>query len=566
MSAAMSAFGALSLQASAVLERLREQFERASLKLAQTCASGGTLDAQRFEQQQIPSYALALAGAELLAAETVLWQLSPATSELDLRLALTCVVNAISAVAERLQLIALDLELDIRQVQGILASDEVGALRRSVLGGPALRETGRLVCESHDEIGHVTLSEELTMAQEQFRRLGTDVIAPRAEEIHRRDLTVPDELLEPLRAVGVFGLSIPERFGGSAPDDSDDNLMMIVVTEALSEASLGAAGSLITRPEILSRALLAGGTPAQKAHWLPRIAAGDPLCAIAITEPDYGSDVASLRLQGCRTAGGWMLNGAKTWCTFAGKAGVIMTVTRTEADTSLGHRGLSVLLVEKPSYDGHAFSYQQEGGGRLVGKAIPTIGYRGMHSFDLSFQNFFVADANVIGGEAGLGKGFYFTMAGMTGGRMQTAARACGIMRAALLAAVRYAAERKVFGAPLSQYPLTRAKLARMAARYVACRQLTYAVGRLLDQGAGRMEATLVKLFACRSAEWITREALQIHGGMGYAEESPISRYFVDARVLSIFEGAEETLALKVVARSLLEEALRTGLRQPGVA
>jgi (2S)-methylsuccinyl-CoA dehydrogenase len=328
------------------------------------------------------------------------------------------------------------------------------------------------------------------------------------------------------------------------------------VTEALSEASLAAAGSLITRPEILTRALLAGGTDEQKVRLLPGIAAGAPLCAIAITEPDFGSDVASLALKGARTVGGWRLNGAKTWCTFAGKAGLMMVVARTDLDKSAGHRGLSILLVEKPGYDGHEFDFVQPSGGRLTGKAIPTIGYRGMHSFDLSFQDFFVPDANVVGGEAGLGKGFYFTMAGMMGGRMQTAARASGVMRAALRAAIRYANDRKVFGAQLIDFPLTQSKIAKMAARYAACRQLAYAIGRLLDTGGGRMEASLVKLLACRSAEMVTREALQIHGGMGYAEETAVSRYFVDARVLSIFEGAEETLALRVVARSLLEAAL----------
>jgi (2S)-methylsuccinyl-CoA dehydrogenase len=251
------------------------------------------------------------------------------------------------------------------------------------------------------------------------------------------------------------------------------------------------------------------------------------------------------------------VSGAKLWCTFAGKAGLIMAVARTATDRSLGHRGLSVLLVEKPSFDGHSFSFRQPSGGMLSGEAIPTIGYRGMHSFVLSFDNVFVPDSHVIGEAGGVGKGFYYTMAGMVGGRLQTAARAGGVMRAALREALRYTAERQVFNAPLSSYPLTRAKLARMAARYAACRRLTYAVAQMLDRGGGRMEASLVKLFACRSAEWITREAQQLHGGMGYAEEMPISRYFVDARVLSIFEGAEETLALKVIARSLLEDALK---------
>jgi (2S)-methylsuccinyl-CoA dehydrogenase len=356
--------------------------------------------------------------------------------------------------------------------------------------------------------------------------------------------------------MGVFGLSIPEHYGGSAPSDREDTLMMITVTEALSEASLGAAGSLITRPEILARALLAGGTAQQKSIWLHQIASGSLLCAIAITEPDFGSDVANLSLRASPTQGGFLLNGAKTWCTFAGKAGLLMVVARTNPDRNLGHRGLSVFLVEKPSHDTHEFNCNQENGGRLHGRAIPTIGYRGMHSFDLVFNDYFVPSANLIGESAGLGKGFYFTMAGMVGGRIQTAARASGVMRAALGAAVSYASERKVFGSALADFPLTQVKIARMASRFAACRQLVYQVGRLLDQGQGRMQASLVKLLACRSAELITREALQLHGGMGYAEETLVSRYFVDARVLSIFEGAEETLALKVIAKSLLETVL----------
>lgn len=542
-------------QALTVLGRLRQQAEVATQALAQSCSAADGLDAARLDQEQLASYELALASAELLAAETALGD-TPRASPLDLRLALTYSVEAILSVSDKLQGILINAGSGANAVHWLLGSADVHALRKAVLSGRALDETGRMLIAGGSEIAHISLSDELAMAQEQFRRVARELVAPLAEKIHRHDLTVPEELLRPLREMGVFGLSIPERFGGTAPDDRDDNLMMIVVTEALSEASLAAAGSLITRPEILSRALLTGGTEAQKQHWLPKVAAGEPLCGIAITEPDYGSDVAGLQLRGTRTEGGWLLTGAKTWCTFAGKAGLLMVVVRTAPDKALGYKGLSVMLVEKPSYDGHQFSYVQAGGGRLIGRAIPTIGYRGMHSFDLAFENLFVPDANVIGGEAGLGRGFYFTMAGMMGGRLQTSARASGIMRAALLAAIAYAADRKVFGAPLGDYSLTRAKLARMAARFLACRRLTYAVGKLVDSGGGRMEASLVKLFACRSAEWVAREALQIHGGMGYAEETPVSRYFVDARVLSIFEGAEETLALKVVARSLLEAAL----------
>lgn len=543
--------------AMSLLAQLRGALDQATAALAQRCANGSALEADLLDAMQVPTFELAWAGAELLAAERSLQAMDTATGEVDRRLVMVFVVEAIGLVVNRLEGVIAELDMSDTALRAITADPRLRALRRSVLSGSALHDAARLLAEHPDQIGRVALDAELSMVQDQFRRFAAETVAPLAERIHRHDLTVPEPLLDAMREMGVFGLSIPEQYGGSAPDDKEDALTMIVVTEALSEASLAAAGSLITRPEILSRALLRGGSEAQKLHWLPRLAAGNPLCAIAITEPDHGSDVAGLTLRGTRCEGGWLLNGAKTWCTFAGKAEVLMVVTRTDPDRTLGHRGLSLLLAEKPSYDGHDFDYRQPGGGRLTGRAIPTIGYRGMHSFDLSFEDFFVPDANVIGEEQGLGKGFYYTMTGMTGGRMQTAGRASGVMRAALLAGLRYASERKVFGAPLLDYPLTGAKLTRMAARYVASRYLSYSVGRLLTEGCGSMEASLVKLFACRSAELVTREALQIHGGMGYAEEVAVSRYFVDARVLSIFEGAEETLALKVIGRSLLEAALK---------
>jgi len=545
----------LAAAAAALLARERECFDAAVLAVARRCAERGRLSAPRLDAQQVVCYELALASAELLAAQTVLAEGSGST-DIDARLALAFAAEAIVAVLGRLEAVVLETELSRAPLQAIAADERLAELRRAAAGAAALAQLGRDVADTDVEIGQVELDEPVAMARDAFRRFAAEVVAPLAGEIHRRDLTVPETLLRPMREMGLFGLSIPENHGGSAPLEGEDTLSMIAVTEALSEASLAAAGSLITRPEILARALLSGGTAAQRAHWLPKIAAGEPLCAIAITEPDYGSDVAGLALKATRTSGGWLLDGAKTWCTFAGKAGLLMVVARTDPDRSLGHRGLSVLLVQKPSYEGHAFDFVQDGGGALRGRAIRTIGYRGMHSFDLHFEGLFVPDDGVIGSEGGLGKGFYFTMAGMQGGRMQTAARASGVMRAALNAAIRYAKDRRVFGAPLIDFPLTQAKIARMAARFAACRRLTYAVGRMMNDGGARMEASLVKLLACRSAEMVTREALQIHGGMGYAEETPVSRYFVDARVLSIFEGAEETLALKVVARSLLEDAL----------
>jgi (2S)-methylsuccinyl-CoA dehydrogenase len=535
---------------------LRAAFDAGAAALARACCAAGRLVNTRLDEQQVACFELAWAAADLLAAETSVQALAPTSSALQARLALVFAVDAVVSVLDKLETVYLETGLDTAPLHALRADATWRQLRADAGSARSLQATGRAVAEADGEAGALVLDEPHALAQDAFRRFAAEVVAPQAEHIHRQDLTVPESLLRPMREMGVFGLAIPEQYGGSGPNDHDDTLLMVVVTEALSEASLAAAGSLITRPEILSRALMAGGTTEQKAHWLPRLAAGEPLCAIAITEPDYGSDVAALGLKGTHVPGGWKLNGAKTWCTFAGKAGVLMVVTRTDPDRALGHKGLSLLLVEKPSYDTHEFTYEQPGGGKLTGRAIPTIGYRGMHSFDLSFEDFFVPDANVIGGEAGLGKGFYYTMAGMVGGRMQTAARACGVMRAALRAAIRYTADRKVFGAPLADFALTQAKLARMGARLEACRRLAYAVAKVVDTGQGRMEASLVKLLACRSAELVTREALQLHGGMGYAEETAVSRYFVDARVLSIFEGAEETLALKVIARSLMERSL----------
>ncbi|KQP17644.1 acyl-CoA dehydrogenase family protein [Pseudorhodoferax sp. Leaf267] len=537
-----------------LLEPLRAQFDATVRAVAGRCSAGGRLDPRALDARQGVSYELAWASAELLACTTVLGKVAPGA--LDRALALLFATESIASVLARLEAVAVDEALDLAALRALGDTPAWAALRRAAAGPEALARTARALAASDGEIGPVRLSEDVAMAQQAFRRFGAEVVAALAAHIHQHDLTVPETLLGPLREMGVFGLSIPQEYGGSAPGNHDDTAMMIAVTEALSEASLGAAGSLITRPEILSRALLAGGTAAQKEHWLPRLAAGEPLCAIAMTEPDHGSDVASLALKATRVAGGWQLNGAKTWCTFAGKAGLLMVVARTDPDKAAGYKGLSILLVEKPSDDAHAFDFRQDGGGRLRGQAIPTIGYRGMHSYELAFEDVFVPDSHVLGGEAGLGKGFYFNMAGMVGGRMQTAARASGVMRAALRAALRYTQDRKVFGQPLIDFPLTQSKLARMAARFAACRQTAYAVGERLEEGQGRVEAAQIKLLACRSAELLTREALQLHGGMGYAEETPVSRYFVDARVLSIFEGAEETLALKVIARGLFEQVL----------
>ncbi len=397
------------------------------------------------------------------------------------------------------------------------------------------------------------LDPDFELVQDAFRRFAQEVIGPHAEHIHRHNGDIPEEIIAGLGDMGLFGLSIPEEFGGSAAGGESDYFGMVIATEELSRVSLGAGGSLITRPEILARALEAGGTEEQKATWLPRLASGEIMAAVAVTEPDYGSDVASLKVTATRTEGGWFINGVKTWCTFAARADVLMLLARTDPDRSKSHRGLSLFIVPKPRGDGHGFAFVDDRGGKLEGRPIDTIGYRGMHSYELAFDNWFVPAENQIGEDAGLGRGFYYQMAGFENGRLQTAARAVGVMQAAYEAAYDYAVNRQVFGQPILDYQLTKAKLGKMVVTIQAARQFSYQVGKLMAKGEGQLEASMVKAYVCRAAEWVTREAMQIHGGMGYAEEFTVSRLFVDARVLSIFEGADETLCLKVIARRLVE-------------
>jgi len=412
-----------------------------------------------------------------------------------------------------------------------------------------------------DQPGPRHLDPDFDLVRETFHRFAAEQVRPHAEHVHRANADIPDQIISGLAEIGGFGLSVPEAYGGFADGGERDYLAMVVATEELSWGSLGIGGSLITRPEILTRALVKGGTEAQKQRWLPRLASAEMLAAVAVTEPDHGSDVAGIVTAATQADGGWVVNGVKTWCTFAARADALMLLARTDPDRARAHRGLSLFVVEKPPADGRGFVLTQEASegarrpGRLEGRPIDTLGYRGMHSYELAFEDWFVPEENLVGGSDGLGQGFYLQMAGFENGRLQTAARAVGLMEAAYEAAAAYAADRRVFGSAIVDYQLTRVKLARMAVIIQAARQFAYQVAHLMAKGEGTLEASMVKAYACRAAEWVTREALQIHGGMGYAEEYAVSRYFVDARVLSIFEGADETLALKVIARRLLEQA-----------
>ncbi|KAB2842881.1 acyl-CoA dehydrogenase, partial [bacterium] len=527
--------------------------------LAQKASDGKDISTAKLDAFQGTAYDLAWVASEVYAAEQIC-AYAGKHGELEKALAEYFTAEMVANFSQKVSFHFHEWGVDQPKLVETIWKPELTKDVERVLAADNVARIAQLIKQANGG-GSYGLDENHQMFRETFKKFAEDKVAPLAEKVHRHDLLIPQEIIDGLKELGCFGLSIPQAYGGFQDDAKPDNTGMCVVTEELSRGSLGVAGSLITRPEILSKAILKGGTDAQKQKWLPLLASGERMAGVAVTEPDYGSDVAGMKVtarpQESKGQKGWVINGVKTWCTFAGYADTLMVLCRTDPDLSKKHRGMSILIAEKPRFDGHEFKYDQpEHGGHIEGKAIPTIGYRGMHSYEVAFENYWVPEENLIGGEGGLGKGFYMQMEGFAGGRLQTAARALGVMQAAFESALRYSDERKVFNKPIFEYGMTQWKLVRMAALIQAARQATYHACRLMDEHKGQMEASLVKFYASKISEWITREALQIHGGYGYAEEYAVSRYFVDARVFSIFEGAEEVLALRVIAPSLLKQYL----------
>ena len=512
---------------------------------------------KRIDDHQVLAERVAYAATEGRAAREVVEFAASARAagrgdELLVATAAAATAELVASLRHRLEPALGDLGLDEGLLERCFPAD-LRARLRAAAHESVLRAIGRHVAESRGR-NDTPLDETLEQVRASVREFADAEIAPHAERIHRHDELVPEEFIAKMSELGYFGLSVPEEYGGFEMG----NLAMILTTEELSRASLAAAGSLITRPEILTKALLQGGTDAQKRTWLPRIASGELMVGISVTEPDVGSDVASVKCRAERVKDpggeGWAIHGPKSWCTFAGRADVLALLARTHPDVSLGARGLSLLIVEKDRFPGHAFEMRQPGGGRLVGKADATPGYRGMHSFTLNFERWFVPAENLVGGAQGEGKGFYLQMAGFAAGRLQTGGRACGLAQGALERSAEYVVDRKQFGEPILSFQLTQYKLGRMAAKLAAARALTYAAARAMDEDerAAAPLAAQAKLYACDVAVEIAQEGQLLHGGWGYAEEYPISRYVVDAQVLPIFEGVKPILELKVVARNLL--------------
>ncbi len=427
----------------------------------------------------------------------------------------------------------------------IKAFADVPEVRRLMREGNTAEARGRLVALMQERradtiFGRSGLDDELEMIRDQFRRFARERVEPNAHDWHLQDALIPIEIIEEMSELGVFGLTIPEVYGGLGLSKAS----MCVVSEELSRGYIG-VGSLGTRSEIAAELILCGGTESQKQTWLPGLASGEILPTAVFTEPNTGSDLGALRTRAVRDGDDWRVTGNKTWITHAARTHVMTLLARTDPETT-DYRGLSMFLAEKTPGSDEA-PFPDEG---ITGGEIEVLGYRGMKEYELAFDGFRVSDENLLGGTEG--QGFKQLMQTFESARIQTAARAVGVAQSALDLGLRYADERKQFGKSLIEFPRVAGKLAMMAVEVMIARQLTYYSAREKDQGHRcDLEAGMAKLLAARVAWAAADNALQIHGGNGFALEYGISRVLCDARILNIFEGAAEIQA-QVIARRLL--------------
>ncbi|MFT7058756.1 MAG: (2S)-methylsuccinyl-CoA dehydrogenase [Pseudorhodobacter sp.] len=420
------------------------------------------------------------------------------------------------------------------------------AAARLIARGNTPQTRAALVALMRNNQGRATfgasgLDEELEMIRDQFRRFADEEVVPHAHGWHLRDELIPMSIIEKLAEMGVFGLTIPEEFGGYGLSKAS----MVVVSEELSRGYIG-VGSLATRSEIAAELILCGGTDAQKSQWLPKLASGETLPTAVFTEPNTGSDLGSLRTRAVKEGDDWHVTGNKTWITHAARTHVMTLLVRTDPETT-DYRGLSMFLAEKtPGTDAEPFPTPG-----MTGGEIEVLGYRGMKEYELAFDGFAVKGENLLGGVPG--QGFKQLMQTFESARIQTAARAIGVAQNALEVGMQYAEDRKQFGKSLIEFPRVAGKLAMMAVEVMMARQLTYYSAWQKDHDKRcDLEAGMAKLLGARVAWAAADNALQIHGGNGFALEYQISRILCDARILNIFEGAAEIQA-QVIARRLLD-------------
>jgi (2S)-methylsuccinyl-CoA dehydrogenase len=439
----------------------------------------------------------------------------------------------------------------VRPIDMLIPEDAIHAFAT-----PAVRELAKhgntsavrmriaeLIADAADTggFGEAGLDDEtLMLMREQFRRVAEETVAPRAHDWHLKDEMIPLDVVERLAELGIFGLTVPEDFGGLGLGKT----AMVVVTEELARASL-AVGSFGTRSEIAAELIRLGGTEAQKERWLPGIAAGTILPTVVLTEPNVGSDLGAIRTRAVRDGEVYRITGNKTWITHAARSDMMTLMARTDP-AEPGYRGLSMFIAEKPRGT-DADPFPAPG---MSGSEIKVLGYRGLKEYELAFDGFAVPAGHLLGEVEG--QGFKQLMATFESARIQTAARAVGVAQNALELGLRYARERQQFGKPIYAFPRVSGKLAWMAVETMVARQLTYFAAREKDsERRCDIEAGMAKLLAARVA-WANADgAVQIHGGNGYAAEYPVSRVLCDSRILNIFEGAAEIQA-QVIARGLL--------------
>jgi (2S)-methylsuccinyl-CoA dehydrogenase len=528
---------------------ISELYKRAQERLRAQVTTGGKLDRAKLEQHQVASHALAYLAAELEASRQTMEWSKRVGGELENKIAAAYIGEVARALSSSIELGACE-SVDVREL-GVTDED----LQKTVLQ-PEVRAfiAQNAQSERYLEIaaaakdgnyGKLGLDDStLDDIRAEFGRFADDKVIPIAQDIHRQDKLIPDELLAQLGEMGVFGLTIPENYSGLGLS----KVAMCVVTEELSRGYIG-VGSLHTRNEIAAELIMHNGTEDQKQQWLPKLATGEVLPTAVFTEPNNGSDLAHITTRAQRQPdGSYVINGAKTWITHAVRTDLMTLLARTNPNDS-GASGLSMFLA--PKTRGQDLPGKEFVDSGLTGTEIKVLGYRGMKEYELSFDNFRVPPGALLGGEEG--KAFKQLMATFESARIQTAARGVGVAQAALDQAMRYAHERLQFGRPIAQFGRVGRKLGRMVVRNMAARQLTYYAGRQKDTGKRcDLEAGMAKLLATRAA-WEAADAdVQIHGGNGFAEEYTASRLLVDARVLSIFEGANEIQA-DVIARRLLE-------------
>ncbi|TCT06542.1 acyl-CoA dehydrogenase family protein [Aquabacter spiritensis] len=438
-----------------------------------------------------------------------------------------------------------DLFLSPETLAAVRGEPAVAALLRGGNTAAARAALAALIREAHGAttIGDAGLDETMEAMRSEIRRFVEAEVAPHAHEWHLENAYIPMEIIQGLADLGVFGLTIPEEYGGlGLPKEA-----MCLVTEELSRGYIG-VGSLGTRSEIAAELILGGGTDAQKEKYLPKIASGEILPTAVFTEPNTGSDLASLRTRAVKDGAVYKVNGNKTWITHPVRADLMTLLVRTDP-AEPGYKGLSMLLAEKPrGSDEEPFP-----AAGMTGGEIEVLGYRGMKEYEIGFDGFEVPAEQLLGGVEG--QGFKQLMNTFEAARIQTAARAVGVAQAAMEVGLRYAEERIQFGKPLIAFPRVADKIVMMAVEIAIARQITYFAARAKDEGRRTdLEAGMSKLLGARVAWAAADNALQIHGGNGFALEYPVSRLLCDARILNIFEGAAEIQA-QVIARRLLEGA-----------